>query len=256
MKTMRKVLLILSLIFLLCLTIFIWDRISYPRQAYVIEVIDGDTIRLKGGKLLRYLGINTLEIRVKDSRGDWQWIENYWGQLAYEFNEKLVKGRLVRVEYDKKRKDEHGRLLGYVFLDGKFINGLLLKEGLALLDIRYPNFKYEEELVKAFKSALSQKKGIWSKAPLIGASEAHKFIGEPVVVKGKVLDVYIGKQVILIFLPSDLRVVIFKGNMGLFKGIDFNSIKDKEIKVYGLVRKYRGHPEVIIHHPVEMEILK
>ena len=167
MKIMRKVLLILSLISLLCLTIFIWDRISYPRQAYVIEVIDGDTIRLKGGKLLRYLGINTLEIRVKDSRGDWQEIENYWGRLAYGFNEKLVKGRLVRVEYDKKRKDKYGRLLGYVFLDGKFINRLLLKEGLALLDIRYPNFRYKEELVNAFKSALDNKRGIWSNVKVI-----------------------------------------------------------------------------------------
>lgn len=253
---MRKVLLILSLIFLLCLTIFIWDRISYPRQVYVTEVIDGDTVRIKGGRLLRYLGINTLEVRVKDSRGDWQWVENYWGRIAYEFNEKLVKGRLVRVEYDKRRKDGHGRLLGYVFLDGKFINGLLLEEGLALLDIRYPNFKYLGELVNAFKSALDNRRGIWSKVKVIEPPEAFKFIGEPVVVEGKVLDVYIGKGVILMFLPSDLRVVIFKGNIGLFEEFDFESIRGKEIKVYGVLRKYRGHPEVIIHHPVEMEILR
>jgi endonuclease YncB( thermonuclease family) len=91
-------------------------------QATVVEVIDGDTIRvLIAGErqLVRYYGIDAPEQDEKCY------------QEATERNRDLV-GGVVRLEADARDKDEHGRLLRYVFTnDGVSVDAVLVSEGLA-----------------------------------------------------------------------------------------------------------------------------
>jgi micrococcal nuclease len=91
-------------------------------QATVVEVIDGDTIRvLLGGEQqqVRYYGIDTPE------RSE----ECY--QEATERNRELV-GTTVRLEADARNEDKNGRLLRYVFTnDGLSVDAALVSEGLA-----------------------------------------------------------------------------------------------------------------------------
>jgi micrococcal nuclease len=102
-------------------------------QATVLEVIDGDTIDVSiDGKRqrVRYYGIDAPE------QGD----KCY--QEATERNRQLV-GTIVRLEADARDKDEHGRLLRYVFTDdGISVDAALISEGLAKAwreDGRYVN---------------------------------------------------------------------------------------------------------------------
>jgi len=91
-------------------------------QATVEKVIDGDTIDVVIGgehQRVRYYGIDAPE---KDE-------ECY--QEATERNRELV-GTTVRLEPDARDKDEHGRLLRYVFTnDGISVDAALVSEGLA-----------------------------------------------------------------------------------------------------------------------------
>ncbi|MFN3384587.1 MAG: thermonuclease family protein [Archaeoglobaceae archaeon] len=121
---------------------------SYER-ALVVEVIDGDTVKLENGELVRLLGINAPEK----------------GQRFYEEAknrlEDLVKGKEVLMEKDVRDRDKYGRLLRYVYVNGTFVNVLMVKEGLAYAYI-VEKLQYEDELRKAEEEAKSLKLGIWS----------------------------------------------------------------------------------------------
>jgi len=125
------------IIFILCVSILFFYH-AYPNQAYVVEVIDGDTVRLNNGNSLRYLGINTPEVRLHNGN-DWEETGSYWGNMALKVNAKLVLHKKVRIKYDKKRKDRFRRLLGYVFVDGGMVNAEILRRGLAVIDVRWKN---------------------------------------------------------------------------------------------------------------------
>ena len=53
-----------------------------------MEVIDGDTIRIDNGELVRYLGIDAPEQN------------EVYGLSATRYNESLVAGKTLRLEYD------------------------------------------------------------------------------------------------------------------------------------------------------------
>ena len=105
-----------------------------PEWATVVKVIDGDTLVLKmNGKeeKFRLIGIDCPEARVnpkaqKDSERSGEDLRKIieMGQKATEFIKSLVrKGDRVRIEFDVQKRDQYGRLLGYVYLgDGRMLN--------------------------------------------------------------------------------------------------------------------------------------
>lgn len=84
------------------------------------QVVDGDTIYLDNGKKIRFVGVNTPE------RG----VEGYI--TSKNFVQKLCLGKTVGLDIDdSKHSDKYGRTLAVVIVDGKNVNEMLLKEGLA-----------------------------------------------------------------------------------------------------------------------------
>jgi micrococcal nuclease len=133
----------------LSLTSFAYNR--------VVFVYDGDTVLLKNGARIRYLGINTPEIDHGGSKSE------FMAHTAKDFNQKLVKDVLVRLEYDLERKDRYERVLGYVFLqNGNMVNALLVREGLAYVISIRPNLKYRGLLLEYQRKAIKESVGIWS----------------------------------------------------------------------------------------------
>jgi len=133
---------------------------SLALNALVRYVIDGDTIVLSNGIRVRYLGINAPEIPHKDQRGE------PFGIEAWRRNKELVLGRVVRLEYGPNRRDRFGRLLAFVFLrDGRMVNEMLVKEGLAFVCIFNKRIPYKERLISAQRSAIIQRRGLWSVPP-------------------------------------------------------------------------------------------
>jgi micrococcal nuclease len=125
-----------------------------PTRALVVRVIDGDTVELEGGERLRYLMVDTPEI----SGGS----PECYGPEAAEFNRQLVEAKEVTIRYDVECTDRYDRLLGYVEIDGRSVNRLLVERGLACVLRIPPN---GEEVADEFASleaaARARMVGMW-----------------------------------------------------------------------------------------------
>ncbi|PCF42535.1 thermonuclease family protein [Staphylococcus delphini] len=128
----------------------------------LVKAVDGDTAKLKyQGKTetFRFLLIDTPE--TKHPRLGKQ----PFGQEASDRTAELLKNsKNIEVEFDVGRKeDKYHRYLAYVYVDGKMVNNILVKEGLAKVDYVYPpNTRHLSQLEKSQKAAKKAKLGIWS----------------------------------------------------------------------------------------------
>ncbi|WP_412059303.1 thermonuclease family protein [Bacillus velezensis] len=125
--------------------------------------VDGDTIKVKyNGKseTVRYLLIDTPETKKPNSC-----VQPY-GEDASKRNKELVSYGKLQLEFDKgDQRDKYGRMLAYVYVDGKSVQETLLKEGLARVAYVYePNTKYIDQFEKDEQQAKTEKLSIWSKS--------------------------------------------------------------------------------------------
>ena len=74
---------------------------------------------------VRYIGVDTPESVKPDTP-----VECY-ALAASHFNEDLVEGETVRLDFDAERRDVYGRLLAYVYLGDGFVNAELVRRGYA-----------------------------------------------------------------------------------------------------------------------------
>lgn len=143
---LTTVVLALSLLFLI-----VPDPASSDETARVQRVFDGDTVLLTDGRKVRYLGINTPE-----------WQEPFHLK-AKRFNESLVLGKEVRLEFDDEREDTYGRLLAYLYVGDEMVNAKLVEEGLAHVFFFPSNKKHKALLMKLQGKARDRNAGIWSR---------------------------------------------------------------------------------------------
>ncbi|EKE13632.1 MAG: hypothetical protein ACD_12C00887G0014 [uncultured bacterium] len=133
---------------------------SYPttpsipsnQKLTVIEVSDGDTLKLSDNKTFRLYGVNAPEVKEP------------LFEEAKAFTENLVLGKEISFEQEANYKvDKFGRTLGYVFAGGINLNIELVKNGLArvVLYEKRAKIKYQDELLSAEKSAKELRLGIW-----------------------------------------------------------------------------------------------
>lgn len=131
-----------------------------PEEVIVAKVIDGDTIQIADGRLIRYLGVDTPELRRRVGE-EWVYDPEPFAEEATLFNRDLVEGKKVRIEYDATREDRFGRVLAYVYREGIFVNAELIKEGYARVLVRIPPFQFRSLFLRLQQKAREEKKGIW-----------------------------------------------------------------------------------------------
>lgn len=127
------------------------DVTKLPKSAVVKRVIDGDTVELFNGTVLRYVGITAPE-EGED-----------FAEEATKLNKELVEGKEVKLEYDNYTSDKFGRILAYPIVNGKNISIELVRKGMAELVIyqkRKP-FIHQVQLLEAQEQAKKNKLGIW-----------------------------------------------------------------------------------------------
>lgn len=131
-------------------------------EATVVKNVDGDTIviNLNG----REEKVRMLCIDTPETHHPRLGVQPY-GPEASSFTEKtLYVGRKIQVETGiGDGRDKYGRLLAYIYTDGKMFNETLLEKGLARVAYVYaPNTKYVDEFYAIQKKAQDQGIGIWS----------------------------------------------------------------------------------------------
>lgn len=152
----------------------------YPQETKIIEatqilrVIDGDTLEaLYKGEVvrIRLIGIDAPEsmenekaINASLRNGEDIDVIIAMGKQSTAFVEGLLQENdTVSVEFDKKERDEYGRLLGYVFLqDRRMLNEEILKAGYADIVTFPPNTKYIKRLYGAYLDARENRRGFWN----------------------------------------------------------------------------------------------
>jgi endonuclease YncB( thermonuclease family) len=123
-------------------------------EAEVRWVADGDTVILKDGRRLRYVGINCPETAHDGNPAE------PFGTTARRLNQNLVDGGTIRCV--PAGHDRYGRLLGAVFLpDGTFVNRELLAAGLGYVLPGEESAPFAEHLLSAQRQAMAQGRGIW-----------------------------------------------------------------------------------------------
>ncbi|MEW6087964.1 MAG: thermonuclease family protein [bacterium] len=243
---------------------FVFLLSACERENYLVKnAVDGDTIELEDGRIVRYIGLDTPETRIRREDSTWLYQPEDYAEKAREFNRRLVEGKIVRLEYDMVQVDKYNRVLAYVFAGNIFVNAELIKQGYAMLYTIPPNIKYTELFIKLQKEARENKRGLWeevSDEPVL-PEEAHNYYGRVVYVRGRVLDVYEGKSVIILNFgkeKKDFKAVIFKTNLPIFYKYGVNPVTDyfnKKIKISGKVKKYKKSPEIIIENPSQVEVV-
>lgn len=157
-KTTRQTFFIFAASFLF-ITGDLFAEIS-KQTAEVREVLTGDTVRLSGGKTLRYVGLQA------PPRQSIIPLLREYGEASFEFNRSLVEGKKISVEWDSQIRDDRGNLLGYIFLgDGRFVNLEILRTGNARLRMPPPNTRYAADFRQSELVARRAKLGLWKEEP-------------------------------------------------------------------------------------------
>jgi micrococcal nuclease len=126
-------------------------------SATVARVVDGDTIVLRGGERVRYIGMDTPE-SVKPGTP-----VQCFAKAASHENQQLVAGRRVHLRYDAEREDRYGRTLAYVYRarDGLFVNAELVRRGYARQLTIPPNVAHAGLFGRLAAQAREHERGLW-----------------------------------------------------------------------------------------------
>ncbi|MEW4488549.1 thermonuclease family protein [Thalassoglobus sp. JC818] len=123
----------------------------------VARVVDGDTLLLDSGARLRLLGVDTPETKHPDLP------PQPFGLEATQFTERFIQSGDVRLEFDRERFDNYGRILAFVFVNDRMLNEELVAAGLATAEPQYPyRGDYKRRFLKAEESAKAARLAIWS----------------------------------------------------------------------------------------------
>lgn len=133
---------------------------SAKEEVELLEVIDGDTIRIEWNgeeETVRYLLVDTPETNHPRLG------KQPYGEEAKELNKELLEGKTISIELDiGERYDDYGRLLAYVYADGERVQDQLIASGVARVAYAYPpNIKYLDEFERIQETARDQEVGIW-----------------------------------------------------------------------------------------------
>jgi endonuclease YncB( thermonuclease family) len=139
------------------------DEVRFLRRK-VVRVLDGDSVVLEGDEQARLIGIDTPE---KD--------EPYSDEARNACRRRL-EGKEVLLELDVEERDHYGRLLVHVWIrdpatgERSYVNGELVRAGLARAYPHEPNRTHRDELAARQEEARAGKAGIWSLPPPEAAS--------------------------------------------------------------------------------------
>jgi micrococcal nuclease len=127
-------------------------------SARLERAIDGDSLilALQDGhrEEVRLIGLDTPEL------------EQEWGQAAREYSRTFCSGGRLEVALDKEQRDHYGRLLAYVWRDGKMLNEALLEAGLAVILPIKPNTVFARRFRAAQERAQAGQQGFWAQGGL------------------------------------------------------------------------------------------
>jgi micrococcal nuclease len=150
-----------------------WDReqgstpdaeASQRLSGLVVRAVDGDTLEVAiddgGTETVRLIGVDTPETVKPDTP------VQCFGPQASRFEHEHVEGHRVRLLTGVEPRDYYGRLLAYVWIEGRarphFLEEVLLRRGLARTLTFHPNDRFAHRFEGIAQKAARRGKGLWN----------------------------------------------------------------------------------------------
>ena len=216
-------------------------------QFKVSKVIDGDTLILKNGDHVRFIGINTPEL------GHGKFKDEPLANQARQFVKRKIEGREVRLQGEQEKRDKYGRRLAHIFsAGGENIQIELLQRGLAFAVAVSEDLSYLDAYLAAEEIAKQAAKGLWGDdfyAP-ISAKKAVDYRQRGYQrVFGPVERVSRSKKYQTLHLQGDFRILISHDNWAKYFNGKLQSYVGKQVQVRGWVFKSYGITGMKVYHP-------
>jgi endonuclease YncB( thermonuclease family) len=118
----------------------------------VTRIVDGDTIWCSGVGGIRLIGMDSPEADQ----------EPFGADATSALAAFIPPGTEVQLEQDVEARDRYGRLLAYVWHDGRLVNWRMVREGWAVLLTYPPNVQYVDWFTSAERHAREEQRGLWA----------------------------------------------------------------------------------------------
>jgi len=218
----------------------------------VAHVYDGDTVKLRDGRKLRFIGINTPEIGYDGKPSE---------PLAKEARQALIgllaDNKRLALRYGAERKDRYGRLLAHVFLpDQRNLQQILLLQGWAASVAVGRNLANVDCYLAAERQA--GQRGIWSLPRFQGLATTALPPGLTgfQVLQGKVIRVGESRKSYWLNFTGKVAARIDKSDLAAFEGwLELPELQGKTIKLRGWLYQYKRQTQLRIYHPGLIQVL-
>ena len=225
----------------------------YDETASIDWVYDGDTVRLKDGRKIRLIAVNTPELGRKNKQAQ---------PLAREARHALItllqSNPKVKLKYDRQRNDRYGRTLAHVFTaDGLNVAAELITSGFGYAVTIPPNDWQSECYFALERKAVKETRGIWSVREY-RARDADKVTDQLSgfqLIEGRVRKVKKIKKSLWLELSDSFSVKVSRQRLAKFKNKPLDGLKGKRIRVRGWVFSSKGKLRMSLGHPTMIEIL-
>ena len=227
-------------------------------SSIVIEIVDGDTVKLKNNMEVRLVGLQAPKIALgRQNFKEWP--------LGYEAKQALsdiVLGKVVSLYYGGRKMDRYGRTLAHLILnDGTWVQGEMLKRGMARVYSFADNRSIVTEMLAEEYQARLQNSGIWNLDfyKIKPQEESGQYTDSFQVISGRILDVAeVRSNTYLNFgddYRSDFTIVVSNRVKKMFEkeAINLTNLKGKNIFVRGWLKYYNG-PSIDLSHPEQLVI--
>lgn len=226
------------------------DRID--ERAEVAHVYDGDTVRLRDGRNLRLIGVDTPELGRDGQPPE---------PLAEEARAALLRWlgpspRLL-LRHDAEAEDRYGRRLAHAYLEGgDSLAARLLAHGLAVTLVVPPNIHDAGCRRDVERAAQAEGRGVWG-LPQYQVTDAAEITAQTAGfrrVEGVITRASERKGDLWLSLGPQLSVHVARTDRHLFD-LAPGSLKGKRVQVQGEVRPGKRRAYLRIRHPGAITIV-
>ena len=224
-----------------------------------VEIIDGDTFRLVTGEKVRLIGIDAPELSQPG------------GVLSREYLAHLLLGNPITLEKGSEDRDNYHRLLRFVYIGNLCINEEMIRQGYA--EARYlPESPIREYYLQLEMQAETARAGLWSDnvfqprsevdwdidIPVITWAEADNYYNQYVIIEGIIINTFNSGIVCFLNFHPDYQyctAVIFACDLPGFAGPPDTYYLGRKVQIIGIIKEYKGSPEIIVKTPDQIKIL-
>ena len=217
----------------------------------VVYVYDGDTVKLRDGRRLRLIGINTPEMGRHGADN-----EALASEARTTLQDMLERGHhTLLLQYGAQRNDHYGRLLAHAFLeDGNSIAAAMLQQGLATALVVPPNTGAMACYQRLEDAARNERLGLWSleRYQTLDSTALPADTKGFHIVRGRITEVRDSSRSTWLDLEGALSLHVSHKDRSNFPPRYLEQLAGHDVEVRGWVRPDKHGLRMNIHHPAAL----